>query len=257
MWPVLFSVFGIQIQSYGVSKALAALVGAWLLGRAFRRLGYPVERAHSLVLWAVIWGFAAAKVYFLIDNRDQFTWHLLGSSGFVWYGGLIGGVLTFLTLTRRYRLPPASVAGAVAAPLSVAYGIGRIGCFLAGDGTYGVPTDLQWGMAFPHGVAPVFVPVHPAPLYEAAGAFAIAAVLVFLGRRWSPLAVFGAYLALSGVARLLVETIRVNERVLLGLTEAQLFGLLSILAGLALILIDRRHPASAPSPRGTAELVRP
>ena len=42
MWPVLFSVFGIQIQSYGVSKALAALVAAWLLGRAFRRLGFPV-----------------------------------------------------------------------------------------------------------------------------------------------------------------------------------------------------------------------
>lgn len=50
MWPVLFSVFGIQIQSYGVSKALAALVAAWLLGRAFRRLGFPVEQAHSLVL---------------------------------------------------------------------------------------------------------------------------------------------------------------------------------------------------------------
>ena len=49
MWPVLFSVFGIQIQSYGVSKALAALVAAWLLGRAFRRLGFPVEQAHSLL----------------------------------------------------------------------------------------------------------------------------------------------------------------------------------------------------------------
>ena len=59
MWPVLFSVFGIQIQSYGVSKALAALVAAWLLGRAFRRLGFPVEQAHSLVLWAAVWGFVA------------------------------------------------------------------------------------------------------------------------------------------------------------------------------------------------------
>ena len=44
MWPVLFSVFGIQIQSYGVSKALAALVAAWLLGRAFRRLGQPIAQ---------------------------------------------------------------------------------------------------------------------------------------------------------------------------------------------------------------------
>lgn len=162
MWPVLFSVFGIQIQSYGVSKALAALVAAWLLGRAFRKLGFPVDQAHSLVLWAAVWGFVAAKVYFLIDNRAQFSWHLLGSSGFVWYGGLIGGILTVVVLTRRYRLPLASVAGATALPLSVAYGIGRIGCFLAGDGTYGTPTDLPWGMAFPNGVVPVTVPVHPA-----------------------------------------------------------------------------------------------
>ena len=164
MWPVLFSVFGIQIQSYGVSKALAALVAAWLLGRAFRKLGFPVDQAHSLVLWAAVWGFVAAKVYFLIDNRAQFSWHLLGSSGFVWYGGLIGGILTVVVLTRRYRLPLASVAGATALPLSVAYGIGRIGCFLAGDGTYGTPTDLPWGMAFPDGVVPVTVPVHPAQL---------------------------------------------------------------------------------------------
>ncbi len=259
MWPVLFSVFGIQIQSYGASKALAALVAAWLLGRAFRRLGFPVEQAHSLVLWAAVWGFAAAKVYFLIDNRAQFSWHLLGSSGFVWYGGLIGGVIAVVVLTRRYQLPLATVAGAVAVPLSVAYGIGRIGCFLAGDGTYGRPTDLPWGMAFPNGVVPVTVPVHPAQLYEAAGAFAIAGVLWLLARRrWLPLSVFGGYLALSGFARLLVEMVRVNDRVLLGLTEAQLFGLLSILAGLTLIVVEQRRGATpradAPIPVETARV---
>lgn len=243
MWPVVFSMFGVQIQSYGVSKALAALVGAWLLGRAFRRFGYPAEQAHSLVLWATVWGFVAAKVYFLIDNRDHLSWHMLGGSGFVWYGGLIGGSLTVVVLTRRYKLPLATVAGAMAMPLSVAYGIGRIGCFLAGDGTYGAPTDLPWGMAFPNGVVPIAVPVHPAQLYEAAGAFAIAGVLLLLGRHWPPLSVFGSYLALSGLARFIVEYVRVNDRVILGLTEAQLFGILSIMAGLGLMLVDRRRMA--------------
>ena len=129
----------------------------------------------------------------------------------------------------------------------MAYGIGRIGCFLAGDGTYGTPTDLPWGMAFPDGVVPVTVPVHPAQLYEAAGAFAIAAVLWLLARRWLPLSVFGGYLALSGAARLLVEIVRVNDRVLLGLTEAQLFGVLSIIAGVMLIAVDRRQRTPEPA----------
>lgn len=241
MWPVLFTVFGIPIQSYGVSKVLAAVVGAWLLGRAFRRLGYSEDHAHSLVMWAFIWGFAAAKIYFVLDNWRDFSLHLLGASGFVWYGGLIGGTIAVVVYTRRHGLPLVTVAGAMALPLSVAYGIGRLGCFLSGDGTYGVPTDLPWGMAFPNGTVPVYVPVHPTALYETIGAFVIAGTLWALGRRLGPAGVFGAYLALSGLARFLVEIIRINDRVLFGLSEAQLFGLLSVGVGIGLIVWSPRR----------------
>jgi hypothetical protein len=68
----------------------------------------------------------------------------------------------------------AGSSGAGAAPLSLAYGIGRLGCLLAGDGTYGPPSDLPGAMAFPNGAMPTTVPVHPTPLYEALAAFAIA-----------------------------------------------------------------------------------
>ncbi|NNG18784.1 prolipoprotein diacylglyceryl transferase [Naumannella sp. ID2617S] len=242
MWPVLFSFYGIQVQSYGVSKALAALVGAYLLGRAFTRMNYSKDLAYSLVLWATVWGFAFAKVYYILDNWQNLSWHLFGSSGFVWYGGLLGGIAAVVVICRRRALPLGTVAGAMAMPLSVAYGIGRIGCFLAGDGTYGTPTDLPWGMAFPNGVVPVDVPVHPAQLYEALGAFLIAGVLWALGRHWRPVPLFGSYLLLSGVARLLVEFVRVNPPTLLGLTEAQLFGIASVLLGAFLILNDHlRH----------------
>jgi len=245
--PVLFSILGVQIQSYGVSKALAALVGAYLLGRAFQRIGYDKERGHSLVLWATVWGFVGAKIYFLLTNWQHFSWHLLGGSGFVWYGGLIGGTLAVLVITRRHQLPLGTVAGAMAMPLSVAYGIGRIGCFLAGDGTYGKPTNLPWGMAFPNGVVPIDVPVHPTPLYEAAAAFAIAGILWALGRRWRPVPVFGSYLVLSGLARLLVEFLRVNNPILLGLTEAQLFGIASMILGAVLILRDNQRAQPTPA----------
>lgn len=246
MWPVLFSIFGVQIQSYGLSKALAALVGAYLLGRAFQRIGYDKEQAHSLVLWAVLWGFVGAKVYFLAEHWQHFTWHYLGGSGFTWYGGLIGGTLAVVVFTRRHQLALDTVAGAMAMPLSIAYGIGRIGCFLAGDGTYGQPTDLPWGMAYPNGMVPTDVPVHPTELYEAAGAFAIAALLWALRTRWHPVSVFGSYLVLSGLARLLVEFLRINDPVLFGLTQPQLFGIVSMVLGS--LLIFRRQLRARPTP---------
>jgi len=111
---------------------------------------------------------------------------------------------------RRHQLPLGIVAGAAAIPLTLAYGIGRLGCLLSGDGTYGRPTSLPWGMAFPNGVVPTSVPVHPTPLYEALAAVAIATLLWALGQRWTPPAVFGAYLVLSGISRFLVEYLRIN-----------------------------------------------
>lgn len=245
MRPVLFTILGIDVQSYGVSKAAAALVAAWLLGRAFERRGLKKDSAHALVLWATVWGFVGAKVYYLLEQYPAIAMHDLGGMGFTWYGGLVGGVIAALVVIRRHRLPVDVVAGAVAVPLTVAYGIGRLGCFVSGDGTYGRPTDLPWGMAFPSGVVATDVPVHPTPLYEAILAAVIAAVLVVLVRRWAPLAVFGAYLGLSGLSRFLVEFLRINDPVVLGLTQPQLWALVSIAVGVVLIVRSGTQQRSA------------
>jgi phosphatidylglycerol---prolipoprotein diacylglyceryl transferase len=240
MLPVLFSVFGFDVQSYGVSKGVAALVAAFLLGRAFERLALSRDLAYSLVMWATIWGFVGAKIYYLLEQLPNFDVHHLGGMGFTWYGGLIGGVVAALIMVRRHQLPLGVVAGAAAVPLTIAYGIGRLGCLLSGDGTYGRPTSLPWGMTFPNGVVPTDVPVHPTPLYEALAAIVIAAALWALGRRWNPPAVFGAYLALSGISRFLVEFLRINEPALLGLTQPQLWAMVSLITGVVLI-VRARH----------------
>lgn len=240
MRPVLFSILGIDIQSYGLSKALAALVAAWLLGRAFEQLGLKKDSAHALVLWATIWGFVGAKIYYLLEQLPNLTMHDLGGMGFTWYGGLIGGLTAALIVIRRHHLPAATVAGAVSVPLTVAYGIGRLGCLISGDGTYGRPTDLPWGMRFPSGVVATDTPVHPTPLYEAIAAAIIAVALWKLAHRLPPIAVFGAYLVLSGASRFLVEFLRINDPALLGLTQPQLWAILSVLAGTILTLLPRR-----------------
>ena len=258
MRPVLFSVFGFDIQSYGVSKALAALVADFLLARAFERCALKRDSAYSLVMWATIWGFVGAKIYYLLEHLPTLTMHDLGGMGFTWYGGLIGGVVAALVIVHRHQLPLGTVAGAAAVPLAIAYGIGRLGCLLSGDGTYGIPTSLPWAMTFPHGVVPTNVPVHPTPLYEALAAVLIAAVLWALGRRWNPAAVFGAYLALSGISRFLVEFLRINDPALLGLTQPQLLALVSLIAGVVLIVRAQylnRPPRVAAEALGAGEAV--
>ena len=151
MWPVLFSVFGAPIQSFGVSKVLAAVIAGIILGRSFQRMGLRSQTAHWLVLWATVWGFVGAKVYFLVESRTSIGWSSLGGSGFVWYGGLIGGTVAVFVFSRRHGLRIGAVAGVIAAPLSLAYGIGRIGCLLAGDDANSRPTDLPGPWLSPTG----------------------------------------------------------------------------------------------------------
>ncbi|ADG76546.1 prolipoprotein diacylglyceryl transferase [Cellulomonas flavigena DSM 20109] len=239
MQPVLFTVLGVEVQTYGVSKVLAALLAAYLLGRAFTARGLKRESAYDLVMSATFWGFIGAKVYYLFEQLPTVSLHDFGGMGFTWYGGLLGGVAAALVVIRRHRLPLEVVAGATAVPLTLAYGVGRLGCLLSGDGTYGEPSSLPWAMTFPDGAVPTDVPVHPTPAYEAIAAVLIAWGLWALGRHATGQTVFGAYLALSGVARLLVEELRTNDAVVAGLTQPQLWSLLSVAVGIVLVVRSR------------------
>lgn len=243
MQPVLFEIFGFPINSYGLSKALAALAAGYLLAREFRRLGWDPDRAWSIVFAATVLGFVGGKVYYLAEHFGELTVHDFGGHGFTWYGGLIAGTLTVAVMGWRSGLPLGQLAGIAAAPLSVAYGIGRVGCFLSGDGTYGQPSDLPWAVAFPNGMVPTMVPVHPTGLYEALFAFTLAAFLWAVRTRLAPLSVFGLYALLSGLARFLIEELRLNDEVLFGLTQPQWWSLLLITIGIGLLLASKRRTA--------------
>lgn len=202
-------------------------------------------------------GFLGAKLYYLAENLGSLTAHDFGTSGFTWYGGFLTGLAAFVVLARRHHLPLRELAAVSAAPASVAYGIGRLGCLLAGDGTYGTPSDLPWAMAFPNGMVPTTVPVHPTPLYEAVAAFAIAGLLWSVRRWWRPSAVVGTYAVLTGTARFLVEFVRVNDTAVLGLTQPQLWSLALVSAGTALLALAARGRGGAAESRPTEEVNGP
>jgi phosphatidylglycerol:prolipoprotein diacylglycerol transferase len=176
----------------------------------------------------------------MIQNWSEVSDDLLGNvfsgSGLVWFGGLVGGAAGVCLWAWRRKFLGLQLLDVCAVPLALGYAIGRIGCQLSGDGDYGVESDLPWAMSYPDGTVPTDDEVHPTPIYEALAMGLVAFVLWRLRHRFKPGILFALYLVLAGFERLLVEFIRRNDDVALGLTFAQLLSVGMIVAGGVLIL---------------------
>lgn len=242
-----------KFATYGIMLATGLFAGYYLLRADLRRR--QLDIGPLVVLLSIgLSGLLASKLYLAIENPARLfsdPGFLLSRSGYTFYGAVVSGVVVVFLLAGFYRISSLRIFDAVSVGAALGYGIGRIGCLLAGDGDYGTPTSLPWGMSFPHGLVPTLVRVHPTPLYEFLAAALIAAYLWRLGARSmsDPRAagdVFAHYLVLTGAARFLVEFIRLNPPVLWGLSNAQCIAVLSIFAGIILqsvVGLRRRTPA--------------
>ncbi len=246
MFPILFEIFGFPVSSFGVMLAIAFLAGTWLTAKRMEEVGLDPEGATTMLIYAMIGGIGGAKLYFAVDvslrEGIPFLQLLLAREGITFYGGLIGGITAVVIGTRIHGIPTGLFFHCVALAGAIGQAFGRIGCFLVGD-DYGRPTDLPWGIAFPEGAPPTVERVHPTQLYEAAWLFALT---LFLWRRRhrSPL-LWGEYLVLAAVARFAIEFLRLNPRLVAGLSEAQVIAVLLALVGGGSWLWARRNPAAA------------
>jgi phosphatidylglycerol:prolipoprotein diacylglycerol transferase len=245
MYPVILQIGAIKIYSYGLMMAMAFLVAGFLLRRELERVGLAADMGDLIVIGAVLGGVIGAK-YSIIESLgdpDTLSLRLIFSgAGLVWYGGFIGGTIAVLAIIRLKRAPLLKVLDLLAPMMILGYAFGRMGCFLSGDGCYGPPTDLPWGMAFPNGIVSTLERVHPAPLYEITMSLAIFAFLWKVRRRITPAGWnFGLYLILAGTERFIAEFWRRTPVVVLGLTMAQFLGIVSIAAGTVMVLYPRRE----------------
>ena len=250
MRPILFHLGELPIPAFW-TMALLGFVAAFFVIRAdVIRRGRDVTLAYDMVLYAYIGGWVGARLFIIPTAWEYFVRDPIGilfsGSGWVWYGGVVGGGVAVLMLSRRSGVPM-RILGDIAAPaLAVGLAFGRIGCQLSGDGDYGVPTDLPWGMSYPNGVVPTTETVHPAPIYEMIGCFAIFA---YLWRRFRadhhPGDLLGRYLVLSGILRFVIEFIRRNPAWLVGLTTAQWFSIGSAAIGVWLVVSAQRRAEQA------------
>jgi|UPI0003793AA2 phosphatidylglycerol---prolipoprotein diacylglyceryl transferase len=236
----------LTIGTFGLMLWLAAVCAGYVLHLNFRRYHVQAD-AISVVAFVTVLGVIGAKLWHVLEDPATLLHYpaatLFDRAGFAWYGGLIAGILTLMWQGRAAKVGALGMLDLAAPAAAVGYGVGRIGCFTSGDGDYGIPTKLPWGVSFPHGLVPTMQRVHPTPIYELIGALVIAAILWKRGRR-NPGEITGEYLVLSGVARFLVEFIRINPRIYFGMSNAQVASIGSMIIGIALILWARRHAAA-------------
>ena len=270
-----------HIPTFGLLLGLGAVGATAVLQRNFTRNGVDAD-ALTVVALSTLAGIVGAKAWHeLQDPRAlSIAWQrivapgvhhpldvLLGflhwfQAGFAWYGGLLGAIGTLMVQGAQIK-PNGLRAGRammrmldLAAPAAaVGYGVGRLGCLTSGDGDYGKVTTLPWGVHMkPDALVPTPNLVQPTPAYEFL--FALALAWYLWKRQQKPRTLgflTGEYLLWSGVARFLVEFVRINPHVYGAFTNAQVAAALSAVVGIVIMLVANRHPETALAPLSPVE----
>lgn len=185
MHPILFSIDGLTIYTYGLFMSVAFLVSfGWGLLEVKRR-GLSVETGIDLTFWALISGLLFSRLFYVLVNLPFFITYplrafMIWEGGLVWYGAFFGAVAAGVLFFRARKLNGWLWADIAAPFFALGQGIGRIGCFMAGC-CYGRPTDLCWGVVFTESeIAPFGIPLHPTQLYAV---FANILLFAFLYQR--------------------------------------------------------------------------
>ena len=267
MIPVLFHLGPLTVYSFGLMMALGFLAGDYSIRLECKRRGLDLEFSSSLVIVAAIAGIVGSRIYAILDDLPGYLADpmsmIFSGAGFVFYGGLIGGLIGVFLVSRWYRVPFTVTMDLAAPALAIGQSIGRIGCLLSGDGDWGLPSTLPWAMSYPKAIigwnsATVLklddhyqlvsgffpgVRVHPAPIYESILYLGVFMILWSMRKTSNPPGrLLYWYFVLAGAVRFGVEFVRINPRVFYGLSEAQLIAIaMMILGAIALWLTAEKE----------------
>ena len=240
----LFSIGPFTVYGYGLMIAIGILAAYVTAEYRAKKHGLDPDKIFYLVIWAVVGGFAGAKVlYFLTRLKDimENPRVLLDlADGFVVYGGIIGGIFSAMVYCKIKKLSFLKYFDLVMPSVALAQGFGRIGCFLAGC-CYGRETDSALGIVFHNSsYAPNDVKLLPTQLISSGLDFLLCAVLILLDRKKKGDGqIAGAYLVLYSIGRFILEfyrgdLIRGNVG---ALTTSQFIAIFVALAGVVLIAV--------------------
>ena len=265
--PVSYQIGPFQATGFGLAMLLAFVIGQIILTKELERRGEDPAPVGDIVFAAVIGGLLGAKIYYAILMHDMAA--LLSRAGFVFWGGLIGGIIAVIAVILKKKLSVARMSDSVALALPAAYAVGRTGCWAVGD-DYGRPFSGAWAVMFPEGAPPStvgnmskmfgvqfppgmspseVVAVHPTQIYEVLMGFAMFLILWRLRDHKHAVGwLFGFYCLLAGVERFIVEFFRAkDDRFFVGgLTSAQVIALGFALFGAIWMYMRRNVTPTAP-----------
>lgn len=239
MKPELFTIGSFTVHSYGLLIGIGVILCTLLGMYRAKKRDKNQEAVLDLVILCVVVGFLGAKLLYVIVEWDRFLrdpMSLLGSEGFVVYGGIIAGVLAAMAYCRWKKIRFLEYFDLVMPGVALAQGFGRIGCFMAGC-CYGRETDSFLGVVFPEeSLAPAGVKLLPTQLFSAAGDFLIVLALLWYEKRARHTGDVGAmYLLLYGVGRFCIEFLRADERGGIGVLSTSQIISVFIVAGAAFL----------------------
>jgi len=262
--PVSYQLGPLQFTGFGFAMLMCFVIGQIVTQREMERRGQDSKPVGDMVFAAVIGGLLGAKIYYAILFHDWSSLH--SRDGFVFWGGLIGGIVAVTAVVMYKKLGVARVSDSVAVALPAAYAIGRTGCWAVGD-DYGRPWSGPFAVAFPQGAPPStvanmssmfgvkfpegmmpnqVVAVHPTQIYELVmGAIMFFIVLKFRKSQHGEGWLFGLYCFLAGIERFIVEFFRAkDDRFFGGITLAQTIAIGFALFG-AIWMASRWKPRTA------------
>ncbi|HEY7879040.1 MAG TPA: prolipoprotein diacylglyceryl transferase family protein [Gemmatimonadaceae bacterium] len=264
--PFAYSVGKLSFTGFGIAVLLAFVIAQIISQRELARRGHDPEAIGDLVFAAVIGGLLGAKIYYVFltgDIRD-----LWSRGGFVFWGGLAGGILAVLLVIKLRHLRVQRIADVAGIAIAAAYAMGRTGCWAVGD-DYGRPWNSRFAVSFPQGAPPstagqmaatfhipipagitpgTVLSVYPTQLFEVTLGFIIFLILWRMrdhkhAEGW----LFGAYMAFAGLERFLIEFLRAKDDRFFGpLTAAQLIALVAVVAGFVWMNARRTVREGAP-----------
>jgi phosphatidylglycerol---prolipoprotein diacylglyceryl transferase len=270
--PLAYDVGPLAITGFGLAVLAGFVIAQIVAQHELKRRGHDPAPVGDLIFAAVIGSLIGAKLYFVALTGDPDT--LFSRGGFVFWGGLIGGIIAGSAVVMKRKLGFWRIADVAGLSIMPAYAVGRTGCWAVGD-DYGRPWDGPLAVRFPEGAPPstarnmeemfgIPVPddvapntvlaVHPTQLYEVVMAFLLFLLLWKLrdhkhAEGW----LFGVYCVAAGLERFTVEFFRAKDDRFFGvLTLAQVIALVFVAAGLAIMAARRRVTAEAQGIYATA-----
>lgn len=245
MYPEI-SLYSFKIDTYVSMYFVAIITASVLLGLELGRNHYSTRSCSVLIFTALVAGFVGSKIYYVFQEWDQFIqnpWRIcFAIAGSGWYGGFVLGFCMVAMVLKVEKLPVLKTLDIMVPIVPLAEALGRLGCFFVGC-CHGKPSHVPWAVAFPNGLFPPNVKVHPTQLYESILSLGIFLLLWRLRKAEIRSGTkIGLYLVLAGLVRFIIEFYRLEPKVLFELTAPQIFALLGIVLGI--YLTSRDHTAA-------------